>query len=381
MLNCIYCPDEFFLPGKGSREHVILSSLGGRKASRNICCVKCNRRLGNEIDEPVTNGVKYLANLCSIKTGRGKNTAVIHKAGVFNDMNYSLAPGGEMFFPRSSISCDGDLGSPNNSLRIISGDIDKARVLLDNKLKSFDKEVAEKLSFEAYEYEHYVPYTEMDVDLGLHVHHRSIAKTALTYLATLTSPQRIRSISFGNVINYINGVDESSSYVTFMEGGFPSELHLSPIQHRVMICASSSRKSVIGFVELFGGIKFKILLSDAWEGPSLSSVYVVDGVAGEDVEQSFNIERSKQDALFDIPSASHDEYFKMHMKSFSNAYEQHKKVVEINMIEKILSDFHEEYDECEMTDELRLELATRLANELARYKLRINNKVEVKPFN
>ena len=50
---------------------------------------------------------------------------------------------------------------------------------------------------------------------------------------------------------------------------FPSLPHISDAQYRSIISASADRKIAIGLVELFGGLKFRVILTDCWDGPDL----------------------------------------------------------------------------------------------------------------
>src|SRR5439155_5727527 len=90
LLRCLYCPMEFT---KGSGEHVILSALGGRKESRSACCQACNKRLGDEVDKPLAEALRFVCNLLSITTGRGKAAPTIRRVDSGRGYNLDLRPG------------------------------------------------------------------------------------------------------------------------------------------------------------------------------------------------------------------------------------------------------------------------------------------------
>ncbi|WP_084185060.1 HNH endonuclease [Desulfonatronum thiodismutans] len=94
-LKCIYCNKNDFDEGKGSREHVILSSLGGRKMSRNICCVVCNNQLGEAIDEPTSKDLVALSNSAGITTGRDKESPTIKNVAMIEGQSLDLKSGGK----------------------------------------------------------------------------------------------------------------------------------------------------------------------------------------------------------------------------------------------------------------------------------------------
>ncbi len=103
---------------------------------------------------------------------------------------------------------------------------------------------------------------------------------ALTYLATKTAPLRLRNASLKGLVNFIMGqgdptfVPVSHDYET----KFPETSVLSELQHRIFIFASTEEKTAIGLLELFGNLRFSIILTNEWDGPNLSHVYIVDPI-------------------------------------------------------------------------------------------------------
>lgn len=298
MLNCIYCPDELFVQGKGSKEHAILSSIGGRKISRNVCCVKCNTRLGNEIDEHVSEGLKFLSILCGITTGRGRPAAEIKNAGCHNGLPFSLKAGGEIVVSRPKvIAC---VKNETIDVSIQSKDIDSAEKLFSQQLKRFGKKEEEVSNYQVTTHMEYIKPVEMSVSLESGEHKRSVAKMALTYAATLVSPNRLRSGIFGDIIEYINSGGSKIELVHIYPNSAPGNIDLLVTSHKVVIIASSEKGKVVGFVELFGGIRFVILLSNSWSGEDIYRVHVVDGRIGKQSNYSLSKDEVNSNAFAEI---------------------------------------------------------------------------------
>lgn len=284
-IKCLYCTNEF-KEGKGSLEHVILSSLGGRKASRNICCVECNTRLGIEIDKSVADSFSFFSNMLGIKTGRNKATAVIKNVLQIEDKSYDMLPSGKIELAKNDVSIEEI--DKHKKILINAKDEEQAKNILKNimfnQLK-IDPESVKNL--ESTINKIYPPVIHSKFLFGNEEHYRSFAKTILTYLATLVKPERLRENSFNDVINYINGIVKDNKYPILYNGtlSLPLEPKLSNINHRVFIHASTSKNKVIGIFEIFGHIKVSCILSNEWKYKDVSKVYVIDPVTAEVLNQ------------------------------------------------------------------------------------------------
>lgn len=283
MLNCIYCNKPKFTLGKGSKEHAILSSLGGRKLSQNICCEDCNNRLGKSIDDGLSNNLSPISTQLNIKTGRNKKAPTQINAVKLGDESYNLLPTGEML--RSGVQKEFNKSEGVTSFRIIANNKEQALKVLEGQLKAKGKslnDVKDGIITEVSQYgaqiSHTFSFTENDL--------RSIAKMALTMLATKISPERLRDKAFVNVVNYINGNDEYADDIVFSDTNteLPSEHKLSDINHRIFIYASQEENLCIALVELYGGFKFSVLLSREWCGPNLACCYVIDPITTEKLD-------------------------------------------------------------------------------------------------
>jgi len=378
-LTCIYCKSEEFDQGRGSEEHAVLSSLGGRKASRSICCQKCNTALGNEIDEPLAEGLRIISTFLGIVTGRGKNAATLKSYFSHNNKKIDLLPGGRVQQSKVNIDRNIDKESGITSISISARNLDMAKNLLEQQMKSFGKSVKYFQFGEITERIEYPESISGTLDLGLVSQHRSIAKSALTYIATMISSERLRSGCFSNIIEYILGDKEELELTTMTKVNFPSLPYISDAQHRIIISASEEKKIAIGLVELFGGLKFRVILTDCWDGPNLQKGYAVNPLSGEQVEYVGTLNLNNDHWNDETSNLNEEEYRDMMSKVFGGAYNHHVKLARERIISEVTEDFFKEFGDQEFTDELMMMLSSKVAKAIANSVYRIDEKRIISP--
>lgn len=276
-LSCIYCLNVTFEQGKGSVEHAILSSLGGRKSSRNVCCSNCNNRLGKEIDESCSQALSFFSTMLNITTGRNKPAPTQKSIGEHEGKSFDIIPGGEIKLSRSNVDIQEKNGEAEIS--IIANSEDEALNILSVMLKKYGKSINDFTNLEAKSVRTYIPNIHQRLELGGEKQFRSIAKMALTYLATLISPERLRSSEFKTIIEYINKEGIDNNFVSFSKEKFPSnKRQISEINHRLIISSCNKSNKVNAVLELYGNIRFLVTLTENWSGPSMSKEYIVDPV-------------------------------------------------------------------------------------------------------
>lgn len=214
VINCLYCEHGEFEIGKGSEEHVILSSLGGKKASKNICCQICNNELGDKIDKVLSEEFSFVSNLINIKTGRNKPVKPIKNAGVMNGQEFELRPGGTPHF--SKVKFDKTVNKNTIEATISARTPEEALKLMEQFAKSNGKTLDDIQNSNVKIISNYdIPQVSGTLNLGGELFFRSVAKMMLTYLATLCNHTRLRDGSFKNVISYIIGESKDNIKLSF----------------------------------------------------------------------------------------------------------------------------------------------------------------------
>jgi HNH endonuclease len=291
LLTCIYCKSQKFKSRKGSKEHVILSSLGGKKKSRNICCQKCNNDLGKEIDEELSIALSFLSTMLNVANdGRNESAPVYQKAASYKDLSYDIQPGGSFKLSEPKIKFT---DKKDKVVSMIVKDKEDANKLIEQFKKGSYIENSDKV--EVISVRSYLPELHQRLSIGGAKQLRSITKMMLTYVATLIDPERLRNGCFDSVIDYIKG--SNSEYDEIKHDSvthFPMEPNIDDVNHRVFFITSKDLKLAVGMIEMFGNLRFSTILSRCWDGPSLFKCYAVNPITGEDL----NLELTPSDDIF-----------------------------------------------------------------------------------
>ncbi|MFA0037640.1 HNH endonuclease [Vibrio sp. 10N.261.52.A1] len=298
MLDCIYCESGQFRPGEGSKEHAILSSLGGRKLSRNICCESCNNRLGKSIDDGLSTELSIISTSLNIKTGRNKSAPTQRDAVILDGESYNLLPTGEMLRGKVKQPLLWKTDEGKTRIRVEANNKEQALKIVEGKLKSLGKSLSDVEEATISHVSKYGAVTEGtfsfdEDDL------RSVAKMALTMTATKVSPTRLRSPDFVDVIDYINGSELNVEDIVFADTNseFPEKYKVSNINHRLFLYSSKKEKLCLALVELFGAFRFSVLLSRSWSGPDISCCYVIDPVSGDKLDIDIEVNNNLQEII------------------------------------------------------------------------------------
>ena len=297
MLTCIYCKVATFESGKGSEEHVILSSLGGRKSSKNICCQACNNRLGDEIDEELSIELSFFSTMLGITTGRNKPSPTHKNAISHDENNYDILHGGSLKLSGANVKIEDTEDPKTKYISITASNEQQTLKLLEQVLGKFDKSINDFQEIEAKSVTSYAPSVHRRISLGGEKQMRSIAKMMLTYAATLISSERLRGGGFNFVIEYIKGNNPGYSGIQFdTVTSFPAQPALDEINHRIFFVTSETRKIAVGLIEIYGKLRLSAILSEAWDGPSLFKSYAIDPVS----QSQSNIDLPASDEIFNF---------------------------------------------------------------------------------
>lgn len=286
---CAIC-DEVFTQENDSGEHVIPNALGGRHVVRGFLCKPCNSRTGSEWDAPLVNALQPFCNLLGVRRDRGSVQAtqfdMLRHALVNEESTGGKAPStlsAEDALERVLVQPDGrmTLATPTvtantaREKRISYRSIAEARRHLKHLHRKYPDATTTLSDKETYE-PHVLGW---ELIVGEPAHRRAITKAALALAVE------------GGIV----AADCEMARKCLREVGKPSCIlfyDFDPIGNRVdgmplhIVCVQGDPLAghLVGYVELFGFLRFGVCLSTEYGGKQLSSRYAINPMTGEAVE-------------------------------------------------------------------------------------------------
>lgn len=329
MLTCIYCEwrarEEIgtFEKNKGSEEHALLSSLGGKKASRNICCQLCNNELGREIDSPFTDVYSHISTILDIKGDRRNSRR--HRSEIeLMGNDFDLVPGGTLELSKTKVRQE-PKEDGSTDVFITASSMDEAMKIYKNMIEKHGLSNQEAPILSAsQEFLGMPPPQLKEIRIGGELHMRAAAKMALTYLATMISPERLRDGTFSKVTHFIAKGDASFPKASMAKIiPIPKKQEFSEIDHRLLTICSKERKLAVGVLVLFGNIQYVIELSDQWSGPDKCKTYILDPISGKTREYELDVDAKTLLKKYRHPRTHDEQHVADGMESIFDFY--HKK--------------------------------------------------------
>jgi len=343
---CIYCKTNSFEVGEGSKEHVILSSLGGKKSSRNICCTDCNTKYGNEIDIKLSETYQVFSTMLGIKTGRNKKAPTLKSTGEIDGRSFDTLSGGIIKYSSPKVNVR-NINSKVYDICITARSQQELLHLLSNIYKSKGVDHTKLKKIEAESVFTKAPKVTGRISFGDDKQYRSVAKMLLTYISTMISPERLRSGIFSELIDYIMG--NSDIYPVWLETvdmkDYPK---ISEVNHRMFIFCSKTKRIAYGCLEIFGHIRYSVILSTGWDSEDINKCHVIDPITHK--RGDYDIQ-----PITDFPLGLKDrrslenksDYLVTQFKRLINLFEERQRVI---VEQSILDELMDKYNICKEED-------------------------------
>lgn len=285
-MNCLYCGNPII---EKSNEHIILSSLGGKKKSKNICCGKCNVELGDLLDKDIANQFNLFSNQINLITGRGKTAPVLKNLDSGKGYKVDILPGGKPTLSDSKIEIKDSDGM--RTLSIQARNVTEAKKLIEDNIKGLGVKLEDIQDMDVTLNSEYTKAIGFNLNIGGEIHFRSIAKMILNYFATKVNPDRVRNGQFEKIISYITkGKELTDNWINHdYYNEYPLTLFYGDFAHRLFVFSNKNEKIVYGLLELFNHIRFSCILTDIWDGPNVGRVYIVNPVSSKSNESKVDL--------------------------------------------------------------------------------------------
>jgi hypothetical protein len=271
--QCIYCTNPV-----GSREHVVLSAIGGLREDRGILCGKCNSELGYSVDEALARDLATLCAQAGVLRGRDKTAIEVTVTEPSSGRDYTLSEGGRLQHPEVHVIRD----QTSDAIR----SVDFVASTVQQRDEFIRKLKAEGKPYKVNKVPNEIPLLViappvMQTKFGDTDTLRGVAKAALNVLAHL-QPSRAREPWLDGIKRFIVEGGPSEPWVWFdylepPEPRIPSESFA--LQHRFLIGADATSGRVYARVSFFGVYELAVHLGTTPIQESVTLVYDVDPLA------------------------------------------------------------------------------------------------------
>lgn len=286
-MNCYLCQIELNQNNK-SIEHIFINAIGGRLKSSELLCKKCNNSLGNLLDSELAKQCNPVMNFLLIDREKGSYNVVIGKtengeefildgAEIRSKANFKIEKNGD----NMNISFS---GSQEKELKQYFKQLSKKypQVKID--------EVLEKANHSKFYLNEHV---NVNFDIGGGIALRAIAKIAVNYYI-LTGGIRC---DIEPIIDYIsNGSITEYAHVHYYYDVEDEKLQVNDhnVYHYINLVGKQNEKILYCYIELFGAIKFIVVLSDVYQGNNLNFEYAYNLISKEEFNVGMKLNLTKE---------------------------------------------------------------------------------------
>ena len=294
---CSIC-NELLTDENYSNEHVIPNALGGRRVVRGFLCRPCNNRAGSEWDAPLITALQYFSILLGVRRGRGSvQSAQFDMArdpradeestigqvssaafGAENPKRVEMSPDGRMTVADPTYS--NVKRDSTRRIRLTCRSMDEADKRLKDLRRKYpqidNKNAVITVSEEAIYVPHFLAW---NLQVGRAAQGRAITKAVLA----LAVEAGVSARDCANATECFK--DDGKPCFSFFYDFDPIKNRVDGMPlHVVYVQGDSTSGQLIGYVELFGCLRFGVCLSTVYESDQISCSYAINPMTGEEVD-------------------------------------------------------------------------------------------------
>jgi hypothetical protein len=308
MKFCALCPDKI-TDENDSKEHIIPSSIGGRKKVKGFICKICNSTFGGESDVELANQLNWFSLFIGIKRESGRGDPPSQVIETTHGERLLFRADGTLTAEHPTFEKTED--DTKTQLKIQARTPEETKKILKGVAKKYPNVDVSKLLEE-------IKVTEtpldspikMNLEFGGPLFGRSIVKTAFAF----ASQNEVLHQSCDQARNYLkNLVDESNApYGLFYLRDLVKNRPTDKLFHCVAIMGDSQKKRLIAYVEYFGFARLVVNLSSEYLGKELMETYALDPTTGQefDLDIDLNLSDSELTRVLNNDSNPLDGYLK-----------------------------------------------------------------------
>lgn len=294
---CVICvaPIE---ASNDSVEHVIPHAIGGRWKVKGFICRPCNSRTGESWDSALTKQLEWLSSIIGVRRERG-DTPNVPVSTMGGESLYLRSDGA--YIPRRPDVEEIANGSTFN-LSISGRSMGEVRQHARALKKKYPNAKIEEALAE-------MKMTRRYVEGGFNVRFQfggrdantSVIKTALAAAFALGIPP----VTCDLALAYLRTLHDPQPVHFFLDRDLVSARPDDRFLHIVSIQADPIRRRALAYIDYFGLWRSVVVLSAAYEGPSLTRTYAIDPVQGETIELDADLSLTDDEVQAILDGADH----------------------------------------------------------------------------
>ena len=287
-MNCTICKDTIS-KSNNTKEHIIPSSIGGRKKISSFICRNCNSTTGASWDAELAKQLKSLCLICNISRDRGVTPPVTIQTTKGETVKYHA--GGIIKKDKPSVSekRDGNLVS----ISIQARDKEEAKIILRKKKKKFPKlDMKEALA----QIEEYSSSPDDLYRFKFNFGNESSMKSAIKSLLATISDMGINPNVCELAINFLDCSDTIPIGYYYEQDLIQNRVTGIPI-HCFYVKGCKNKKTITGYVELFGSYRMVSLLSSNYIGEDFEHHHALDPISGKEQEVKISLDLNKDEII------------------------------------------------------------------------------------
>jgi hypothetical protein len=282
---CIFCDQE--LGPDTKPEHILLNALGGRKTTRRVICSRHNNDFGGSIDDVLTKQVQVLRNLLQLESGTGKPPPALKSLHAGSErINIGNDGRPELVKPPFTVT---DLSDGNVSIEIHARSLEDIKKMLPHlaaRLRMTEEQLIQQITNngQASLVEMRPDTMHHHISLGGEKALRSVAKSCLVLLATVTGNDAIKAAPFDDARNYVlNGGPEFNKERSQIDsrdvpGLDDFKKRFGPFFNLIYVRSNDAGR-VIGHFTNYNAISWQIVLAEGGGPPNVVAALVSNPLA------------------------------------------------------------------------------------------------------
>ena len=368
--NCYICEDPLDDSNK-SKEHVLLNAIGGRLKSTDLLCSKCNNEQGSDADKHLAEQLAFWSSFFNVKRDSGKNALIKGGKGK-SGKTYHLKDGTKPILANPEFNKEVNGNEVTYSLTA-RDDKEMKSMLEGIKKKHADFDVEKAMDNAQYIEEYLNEPIKFQTVVGGEKSFPSILKTAINFF--ILNGGRRKDIE--DLIPYLNGKTLTTQVKHFHPKKSVYKKDANEIIHMIHMVGSKGKKVLYCFVELFSSFSFLVMLSDNYEGSSLSKTYAYDVLNRKEVTKMVDLKMDKKkfSTISVIEKSDFESINKKILRAFKIGDKKHRDAEVSNLVHRVVERIFTRYShEKYFTEEMLNALSRELALEYVKFTFRNHDK-------